>query len=73
MKKAYHIYSLLLGLGAIFTLLYGILCGIFGLTFYVNEPILPVAILEILLGVSTLPYYFKKIFVFKSKEEGEKK
>lgn len=68
MKKTYEKFSLVIGIGAILTLSWGIVLGLFGIKFQLHEPLLFIAIPEITLGILSLPYYFKKIF----KKEGEK-
>lgn len=60
--KFYEIYSLIIGFGAGLTLLYGIFLGLFNIRFQLHEPIIPIAIIEILIGFSIIPYYLKKIF-----------
>ena len=60
-KKFYEIYSLLVGLCAILTLLYGIFLGLFfNIKFQLHEPIISIAIIEILIGFSVIPYYLKR-------------
>lgn len=62
-KRLYEIYSLIVGFGAILTLLYGIFLGLFfEIRFQLHEPIILIAILEVLIGISVIPYYLKKIF-----------
>ena len=62
-KIIYEKFSLLVGLGAILTLTWGIILGLFfGIKFQLHEPIVLVAIIEILFGIACTFYYFKKIF-----------
>jgi len=60
--KFYEIYSLIVGFGAILTILFFLIydrehCII------LLEPKLYIRIPEIIMGISTIPYYFKKLFV----------
>lgn len=62
-KKFYEIYSLLIGLGANLTLLFGIFLGLFfNIRFQLYEPIIFISVIEILIGISIVPYYLKKIY-----------
>jgi len=61
-KKIYEVYSLIVGLGANLTLLWGIFLGLFfGIRFQLHEPIIIIAVIEILIGFSVIPYYTRKI------------
>lgn len=58
MNQTYKIFSLIVGVSAIMVLTWGIVLGLFGLNFQLHEPMIPVAILEVSLGIIAMPYYF---------------
>lgn len=65
-KRFYEIYSLIIGFGATMTLLFGIFLGLFfDVRFQLHEPIIVVAIIEVFLGFSVIPYYIKSIKLYK--------
>ena len=69
-KKSYELYSLMVGASAVLVLVYGIFLNLlFGLTFQLYEPIKPIAIIEIIAGISVMPYYFQR---FKKNIGGKK-
>jgi len=58
-KKLYEILCKIVGLSAILVLLYGLILGFFGVIFSLNEPIIPILIIELLVGFLVLPYWIK--------------
>lgn len=62
-KKFYKIYSLIVGFGAVMVLLWGIFLGLFfNIKFQLHEPLIFIAIPEIIIGFSVIPYYLKNIY-----------
>jgi len=62
-KRIYEVYSLIVGFASIITILF-FLIKFFGSCFFLFEPWLSVRILEIIICLSVIPYYFKKMYEF---------
>lgn len=63
LKKLYEIYSLIIGMGSVI-LFVGFMFGSIVSTkfvFCLNEPVLWIAIPEMILGSLAIPYYIKKM------------
>lgn len=68
MNKIYEIYSLIVGLSAILTFIYFFTINMFfGVEYCIFEPIWIISILEYLIGLSVLPYYFKRFLEINKK------
>jgi len=62
-KKIYIRFCKIVGASAVIFLTYGLILGLFfGITFELNEPIIFIEILEIIIGIVTIPYLIKNIF-----------
>lgn len=62
LKEFYEVYSLVVGFGAAMTISYFLILDRMDHCICLMEPIWWVRIPEIIMGISVIPYYFKKIY-----------
>lgn len=68
-SQFYKIYSIVVSCSAVLVLVFGLSLGLFfNINFCLQDDIIPIAVLEIVLGLSTLPYHWRT-FIRACKED----